>query len=151
MRSLSLRLAPCQLFATFAASFLSPAMTVSAVANNFFCADSSSFHCCHACWFFGALSDKAAARMLQTISKGAASVVVVAPRSDRAIAAHELATFASCAIAEASCGRALDRVLKTDCDLTLVCGSIYLVGEVRMELRRRYGVPAPAVSVPIGR
>ena len=100
---------------------------------------------------FGALSDKAAAGMLRTISQGAANVVVVAPQSDRAIAADELAAFASCAIAEASCERALDRVLATDCDLTLVCGSIYLVGEVRTELRRRYGVPSPAASVPVGR
>ena len=100
---------------------------------------------------FGALRDKAAAGMLQTISEGAQSVVVVAPQSDRAIAAEELAGFASGAIAEVSCQRALDRALALDCDLTLVCGSIYLVGEVRTELRRRYGVPALAATVPIGR
>ena len=73
---------------------------------------------------FGALRDKAAAGMLQTISEGAQSVVVVAPQSDRAIAAEELAGFASGAIAEVSCQRALDRALALDCDLTLVCGSI---------------------------
>jgi dihydrofolate synthase/folylpolyglutamate synthase len=32
----------------------------------------------------------------------------------------------------------------------VVCGSIVLVGELRAELRRRYGVPEPAVEIKLG-
>ena len=41
---------------------------------------------------------------------------------------------------------ALDLALGFESDFVLVCGSVYLVGDVRMDLRRRFGVPAPATD-----
>ena len=46
--------------------------------------------------------------------------------------------------------RALSRALDSKHSLTVVCGSIYLIGEVRRELHRRFGVPEPTVDTRTG-
>ena len=45
---------------------------------------------------------------------------------------------------------ALEEALEaSDGRLVVVCGSIYLVGEVRAQLTRRFGVPRPATEVNV--
>jgi folylpolyglutamate synthase/dihydropteroate synthase len=43
-------------------------------------------------------------------------------------------------------GEALER---SEGRIVVACGSIVLVGEVRAALRKRYGVPAPAVEIDV--
>ena len=96
---------------------------------------------------FGALNDKDVARVLPALAGGATRVVLTEPSSPRAYPAAELLPLLggdSVAI-EPEPGRALTAALEVGCDLTVICGSVYLVGELRRELRRRFGVPAPTV------
>ena len=97
---------------------------------------------------FGALDDKPAAAMLRAIAAAADGVILVKPPSPRGVDPRELqsalgdrdSTIATDPQA------ALDLALAPGCDRVVVCGSIYLVGFVRSELRRRFGVPAPATD-----
>jgi len=101
---------------------------------------------------FGALRDKSAASMLRTIASAAEPVLLTAPRSPRALSPEELATFLDgrrVSIASTS-ETALDRGLDWDVDRILVCGSIYLVGEIHRELRRRFGRPVAAAELRTG-
>ena len=101
---------------------------------------------------FGALRDKAADAMLETISRGADHTILAAPRSPRAIASDELAAahpgqgFSVASTSE----EALDNALESGVRRIVVCGSTYLVGEIRVDLRRRFGVPQAATAVRTG-
>jgi dihydrofolate synthase/folylpolyglutamate synthase len=50
------------------------------------------------------------------------------------------------ALVEPAPAAALERALELGADTVVVCGSIFLVGELRRLLRERFGVPAPAVD-----
>ena len=50
------------------------------------------------------------------------------------------------AVVVSAAAPALERALADDPELLVVCGSVYLVGEVRGLLRERFGAPEPAVS-----
>jgi dihydrofolate synthase/folylpolyglutamate synthase len=97
---------------------------------------------------FGSLDDKPAAAMLRAIAAAADSVIVVKPPSPRGVDPRELQSALGdreCVVASDP-QAALDLALAPGCDRVVVCGSIYLVGFVRRELRRRFGVPAPATD-----
>jgi dihydrofolate synthase/folylpolyglutamate synthase len=97
---------------------------------------------------FGALDDKPAQAMLRVIAAGAERVVLVRPPSPRGVDPLELASALEpgrARIASDPSG-ALDLALADGASRLVVCGSIYLVGEVRRELRRRFGAPEPATA-----
>jgi dihydrofolate synthase/folylpolyglutamate synthase len=79
---------------------------------------------------------------------GAASVILVKPPSPRGVDPRELQSALSDrdSVIAADPRAALDLALAPGCDRVVVCGSIYLVGFLRGELRRRFGVPAPATD-----
>lgn len=95
---------------------------------------------------FGALEDKDVSEMLGPLAKRARRIVLTTPASDRARPPEELAALLSgreSVKTVPDLGQALERALQPGCRL-VVCGSIYLIGEVRMRLRERFGVPPPA-------
>jgi dihydrofolate synthase/folylpolyglutamate synthase len=98
---------------------------------------------------FGALADKDAADMLAPLAKRARRIVLTTPASDRARSPEELAALLPGREVEVvpDLGQALQRALQPGARL-VVCGSIYLIGEVRKRLREKFGVPPPA-SGPI--
>ena len=97
---------------------------------------------------FGALDDKPAAAMVRAIARDAEQVILVRPQSPRGVDPRELLSAVPDGVASiaADPSAALDLALAPGCDRIVVCGSIYLVGDVRRELRRRFGVPAPATD-----
>lgn len=101
---------------------------------------------------FGALADKSVAEMSRIAAASASSLLLVRPKSGRAATVEQLAE----ALPEVPWGVAetvdagLDRILESDFDEIVVCGSLYLVGEVRCELSRRFGTPSPAAEMSTG-
>ena len=95
---------------------------------------------------FGAVGDKDAAAMLAPLVPLAERFVLTEPDSPRARPAAQLAALLPAAMpvaVEPRRGRALDVALAARSPLTVVCGSIYLLGDIRRRLRRRVGLPAP--------
>jgi dihydrofolate synthase/folylpolyglutamate synthase len=95
---------------------------------------------------FGALADKKVAAMLPPLARRAGHVVLTRPPSpraedprawlgllDRPAVVHD---DPETALDAALDGLAPDRAL-------VICGSIYLLGALRRDLRRRFGVPPP--------
>ncbi len=97
---------------------------------------------------FGALDDKPSEEMLRTVAEGAGRVILTAPKTPRATDPAALAPLleAGRGVVAADTGAALDLALEEESLGIVVCGSIYLVGEMREELRRRYGHPPPATE-----
>jgi dihydrofolate synthase / folylpolyglutamate synthase len=98
---------------------------------------------------FGVLQDKDAGAMLSLLAPRARHLVLTTPASPRAVPPVDLAgrlgPREGLAV-EPDPGRALDRLLELsgrDGGTAVVCGSIYLIGEIRKALRERFGVPAP--------
>ena len=97
---------------------------------------------------FGVLGDKDVTEMLVPLAAKARKVILTTPASDRARSPEELAALLpgrEGVEVVPDLGEALDQALQPGVDL-VVCGSIYLIGEVRKRLRERFGVPEPAVS-----
>lgn len=95
---------------------------------------------------FGAVGDKDAAGMLGALAPLAERFVLTEPDSPRARPAAELAALLPAGLpvaVEPRRGRALAAALAARSPLTVVCGSIYLLGDIRRRLRRRFGVPPP--------
>lgn len=92
---------------------------------------------------FGMLREKVDPHVVGELWKAAERVVVTRPSSERALAPAELVAEVGIEpdLAVAEPRRACERALAAD-NLVVVCGSIYLAGEVRTWLRERYGVPA---------
>jgi dihydrofolate synthase/folylpolyglutamate synthase len=95
------------------------------------------------CLLFGVLGDKDASEMLETLLSGAASAVLTRPDSPRAHDPEELldllpATLRADIVDDPQL--ALDAALASGSPV-VACGSIYLIGEVRRLLRRRFGAP----------
>lgn len=100
---------------------------------------------------FGALADKDAAGSLAHLAEGARDVVLTTPPSRRALDPATLAghVTGTPVVVVADPGRALTRALAGPPCQVVACGSIYLVGDLRRRLRRRFGVPLAAVAVPV--
>ncbi len=92
---------------------------------------------------FGAMGDKAVESMLPALAALAGRVFLTRPPGRRAADPRDFLALISGdeVVVEPDPGRALDAALAGDGGRLLVCGSIYLVGEVRGLLRRRFGVP----------
>ncbi|HEX2643521.1 MAG TPA: folylpolyglutamate synthase/dihydrofolate synthase family protein [Thermoanaerobaculia bacterium] len=110
---------------------------------------------------FGVLADKDAAAMLRPLAPRARRIVLTTPASPRARAPEELPALLPSLppgrerqiLVEPHPGRALDRALEGGpggaSPTLVICGSIYLIGEIRRGLRERLGVPPPAgLTVP---
>ena len=83
--------------------------------------------------------------MLPPLAAPAHRVLLTRPPSPRAADPVDLVTLLPAGIdleIEVDPARALTAALDGESELVVVCGSIFLVGEVRTELRRRFGVPA---------
>lgn len=105
---------------------------------------------------FGVLADKDAAAMLGSLAPRARRIVLTTPASPRAQAPEELPALLPSlpagrerhVLVEPEPGRALDRALEGGpggpSPNLVICGSIYLIGELRRGLRGRLGVPPPA-------
>lgn len=94
---------------------------------------------------FGVLTDKDAAEMLSHVAPHARRLVLTTPASPRAQSPETLLPLLAGHRVEVEPDRekALDRLLSGEGGETLVvCGSIYLIGEIRTRLRERFGVPA---------
>jgi len=89
--------------------------------------------------------------MLPPLAARARRVVLTRPPSPRAQDPAALAALlpeGTEAIVEPDPARALDRALETDRRQLVVCGSIFLIGEIRRLLRERFEVPKPARETP---
>jgi dihydrofolate synthase/folylpolyglutamate synthase len=97
---------------------------------------------------FGALDDKPAAAMAAAIADGAERVILTRPPSPRGVDPRELqpALAGHASLVAPDAPAALDLALASGSGRIVVCGSIYLAGDVRRELRRRFGVPPPATD-----
>jgi dihydrofolate synthase/folylpolyglutamate synthase len=98
---------------------------------------------------FGALEDKEVSAVLPLLAERASRVILTAPTSPRALPPEGLRSLvpSSAVAVEPHSEAALSRALEQEGQLLVVCGSVYLVGEIRLELRRRFGVPAAAVDL----
>ncbi len=97
---------------------------------------------------FGALHDKEIDQFLPELASGADQVVLTTPTSPRARDPQDLVPLVPdrAAIVEPDRVVALSRALAGGGEFLVVCGSVYLVGEIRQELRRRFGAPPAAVE-----
>jgi dihydrofolate synthase/folylpolyglutamate synthase len=97
---------------------------------------------------FGALADKEVDRVLPGLAARAWKVVLTSPASPRALDVEALAAMLPTdkTVLENDRTAALSAALTADGDFVVVCGSVYLVGDVRMDLRRRFGMPYPATD-----
>ncbi|MCZ6508764.1 MAG: hypothetical protein O7A04_12065 [Acidobacteria bacterium] len=103
------------------------------------------------CLLFGALGDKDAGAVLPPLAALASQVILTAPDSPRATRPDTLtALVIGCPVAVYDdVGAALEAALAAPEGRLVVCGSIYLVGDVRRRLRRRFGRPPAAVDVDL--
>jgi dihydrofolate synthase/folylpolyglutamate synthase len=97
---------------------------------------------------FGALADKEVHRVQPVLAERADKVVLTSPASPRAMDLEALAAMvrADKTVIETDRTAALSAALEAAGDFVVVCGSVYLVGDVRLDLRRRFGVPYPATD-----
>ena len=93
---------------------------------------------------FGMLREKVDPEVVADLWGLAEVVAVTRPDSDRALEPAELAAMVGVEpdFVTPDAGRGLRWALDRS-ELTVVCGSLYLVGELRGWLRERYGVPDP--------
>ncbi len=100
---------------------------------------------------FGALADKDVAAMLPRLLPLANELTLTAPPSPRALDPRDLATLVEgrAARLERDPSAALEWALAHGDPVRplLVCGSLYLIGDLRAELRRRFGVPGSLESI----
>ncbi|HEX2252218.1 MAG TPA: Mur ligase family protein [Thermoanaerobaculia bacterium] len=96
---------------------------------------------------FGVLADKEAGAMLPPLAALAGPVILTRPPTDRGRDPHELLPLlpGRGARVEPDPSSALDRALAAagTRGTVVICGSIYLVGASRRELRSRFGTPTP--------
>jgi dihydrofolate synthase/folylpolyglutamate synthase len=106
---------------------------------------------------FGVLADKDGGEMLRHVAPWAREIVFTTVPSPRALSAGDLPALLDPAGGELPAARgvrvepdpagALARALDLGADTLIVCGSIFLVGELRRQLRERFGVPPPAADL----
>jgi dihydrofolate synthase/folylpolyglutamate synthase len=95
---------------------------------------------------FGVLEDKEVSAFLPSLAQGAGRVILTSPTSRRSMAVDRLVALLSerTVMPEADPVAALHLALEDGGDPLVICGSVYLVGEMRTALRQRFGVPQPA-------
>ncbi|MEE8137756.1 MAG: folylpolyglutamate synthase/dihydrofolate synthase family protein [Thermoanaerobaculia bacterium] len=100
---------------------------------------------------FGALADKEVERVFPPLARLARRVVLTAPDTPRAIPPESLRRVLGCAeaVVRPESAAALSAALDGVGDLLVVCGSIYLAGEIRALLRQRFGTPQAAKEVSL--
>ena len=98
---------------------------------------------------FGALADKEVSTFLPGLARGANRVILTSPASGRAMPVEQLAPLVAdrSVIVEPDPETALCRGLEEGPGPLIVCGSVYLVGEIRTLLRNRFGTPPAAAKV----
>jgi dihydrofolate synthase / folylpolyglutamate synthase len=102
---------------------------------------------------FGVLGDKDAGEMLDRLAPLVRNLVFTTVPTPRSREAAELPALLGTArpgapaLVEPAPAVALDRALALGADTLVACGSIFLVGELRRQLRERFGVPAPAADL----
>jgi dihydrofolate synthase/folylpolyglutamate synthase len=87
---------------------------------------------------FGVLADKAVAEMIGLLAPHARNVILTTPPNPRAKDPAEVAALLgdrAGVIVEPDPERALERLLALDGEVAVVCGSIYLIGELRGRAR----------------
>jgi dihydrofolate synthase/folylpolyglutamate synthase len=101
---------------------------------------------------FGVFADKDWDDILGLLAPRVGSIVLTRPdyhrAKDPAELAQRLAGRAAVSV-EPESATAVDRALASGAGTVLVCGSIYLLGEVRTAVRRRFGVPAAADAISL--
>ena len=91
---------------------------------------------------FGMLREKVDPRVVADLWSTAETVVVTQPRSERALAPETLVELVGVeTVAIVSEPRQACEAALAQTELVVVCGSLYLVGELRSWLRGEYGVP----------
>jgi dihydrofolate synthase / folylpolyglutamate synthase len=110
---------------------------------------------------FGALGDKDAGEMLAHLAPRVRRLVLTTAPSPRARPAAELAALVpgsaakpggaepAAALVEPEPAAALARALELGAETVVICGSLFLVGELRRQLRERFGVPAAAIDLAV--
>lgn len=98
---------------------------------------------------FGSLDDKDVAEVLPLLAEKARQIILTAPSSTRALSPEVMAPLISDQMTEveALSDEALSMALALEDQLLVVCGSVYLVGEIRLELRRRFDLPVSAADL----
>lgn len=105
---------------------------------------------------FGVLDDKDAAAMLALLAPKARRLTLTRPSGPRGRVAAELAPLvpraagAEVRVVEDPAAAVEEALRRSEGRIVGVCGSLALVGEVRAALRRRYGVPEPALEIRTG-
>ncbi len=103
---------------------------------------------------FGMLADKDAEGVLPLLARRSRGIVLTLAPSPRARPPQELsrlvADHAPAAEVVEELSLALDRALAGSSQTLLVCGSIYLVGEIRRRLSLRFGTPRSAAAILTG-
>jgi dihydrofolate synthase/folylpolyglutamate synthase len=90
----------------------------------------------------GVLRDKQVEDMCRAIMPLAETIVTVAPNSERAMSAGQLASIASCYCKSVTACDSIDdayktgRILAQNNDLLLFCGSLYMIGHIRSIVKR---------------
>jgi len=98
---------------------------------------------------FGVLIDKDAAEMLASLAPHARRLILTTPPSPRAQDPAGLLRYLEGregVEVEPDPARALDRLLARDGEVLVVCGSIYLIGEIRGRIDRNRAPRAPVTS-----
>ena len=97
---------------------------------------------------FGVLADKEVSTFLPSLARGAERVILTSPTSSRSMATDRLAPLLADreVLTESDPVAALTRGLEEGDAPLVICGSVYLVGEMRLEIRRRFGMPEPAAE-----
>lgn len=98
---------------------------------------------------FGVLADKDVDEMLRHLVPHAEGFVLTTPPNARAKDPHEVAELIAKEMpleVEPEPGRALAAALARGVGLIVACGSIYLLGEIRVGLRERFGRPGAATG-----
>jgi dihydrofolate synthase / folylpolyglutamate synthase len=98
---------------------------------------------------FGVLANKDATEMLALLVPHVRRAVLTAPPGHRSRDPRELAALFPPEVPvsiEPDPEAALERALGLGGELLVVCGSLYLLGEIRPALRRRFGRPEPATQ-----
>lgn len=98
---------------------------------------------------FGMLDDKEVAAVLPPLAEAARHIVLTAPSSNRALDPEPMRSLVptESVEVETDSSKALRRGLDLEKRLLVACGSVYLVGEIRRELRLQFGLPQPAIDL----
>jgi dihydrofolate synthase/folylpolyglutamate synthase len=103
------------------------------------------------CLLFGALTDKDVRGVLPCLAATSERVVLTSPPTPRALPPESLLGLVGDrpVTVVSDPAAALEVALAGDEERVVVCGSIYLMGEVRRLLRRRFGRPTAAVDLDL--